>query len=1009
MNSWFGGWSGLGSQVDAGAPPTLTNVAPLGTSLGGLGLGAGSSEPFQVGEIVEYWSASQNNWILAKILAANSSGTYNLDCKPEVPKDKIRRRGADAKAGSSFAGAQHAVGDIVEYQSASQGRWIPAKVLAVNSAGTFDLDCKPQVPPEKVRRPQSGGGAAGSSIPPPAQPSAGGYAPPPRAAAGEQLAAPVQLLRVQRNGSKWRYEVCPEGAEMLERHGSRRIAVASVCGLYRTGKSFLMNILLERTQKGLPPFQVGSTTRACTEGLWLWGNADSEDDQSPLLVFMDCEGFGSTESDRTRDAQLMTLCALMSSVLVLNTKGTLNEGLFNALALVCRFAEHIEERGSETSRPALLWVLRDFMLELRDESGSHISPDEYLEQALHSAPSVGMDRERGQAGREVRQSLLRFFSQRSCATLVQPASDEVQLQRLDRAQYSSLRPEFRAGVEALRGQLTSACRASPKTVGGQPIGCFAFVQMVRQLVDAMNDSKMLNIRGAWEAVQHTACRGLLDELRVSGSQTLRALATGQQILGGAQLPMTDEALRMVLRDRRHSLKAQWDERAVGDEAVRKEYWQELKEALAREEQQVRTQNSRLADQRLMEMLKGWQEWLDDDAGALAAGERLSDELGQLMDRVPAAPLSRGGRQAIEAAARRVAAARTAVAATLEQSSEAQRRAMAWGEQAAQKEGAARSEVESRRAELSEVQERVKRAQHAERDAQNGLSSVRAELHEARVQLQAALKDVEDARLRESELTGQHTSLCEKEVGLRDQLDQVRASVAAAEAERLASERVAKAAADATAAEHQRLTQEVQASRAEAERFADLLASERAVLRSENDRTRNEQAQMVDNARRQLESERTTLKGETEKTRAEHQRMVEEARRQLEQERGRHTEALEAEQQRLLEKERSAGLLEGQVATLSSEASSLRDRIAEMQVTLREAEAKAARQRQEIDRSRADTQKARAEASRTREQASRDSAALKKEHEARMEEVMDRARKKGCFRPSGGKHVKAAGA
>lgn len=335
--------------------------------------------------------------------------------------------------------------------------------------------------------------------------------------------------------------------------------------------------------------------------------------------------------------------------------------------------------------------------------------------------------------------------------------------------------------------------------------------------------------------------------------------------------------------------------------------------------------------------------------------------------------------------------------------------MAWGEQAAQKEGAARSEVECRNSELSEVQERAKRAQHAERDAMNGLSSVRAELHEAGVQLQAALKDVEDARLRESELTGQHTSLTEKEAGLRDQLDQVRARVAAAEAERLASERVAKAAADATAAEHQRLSQEVQAARAEAERFADLLASERAVLRSDNDRTRNEQAQMVDDARRQLESERSTLKGETQKSRAEHQGMVEDARRQLEQERGRHTEALDAEQQRLLDKERSAGLMEGQVATLSSEASSLRDRIAEMQVTLREAEAKAAQQRQEIDRCRVDAQKARAEASRTKQQASHDSAALKKEHAARMEEVADRARPKGCFRPSGGKHAKAAGA
>merc|ERR1719265_1922544 len=95
------------------------------------------------------------------------------------------------------------------------------------------------------------------------------------------LTAPVQLLRVERAGSGWRYEVCPEGARILESQGSRRIAVASICGLYRTGKSYLLNLLLERVQKGLPLFQVGGTTRACTEGLWLWGaETESLDNQS---------------------------------------------------------------------------------------------------------------------------------------------------------------------------------------------------------------------------------------------------------------------------------------------------------------------------------------------------------------------------------------------------------------------------------------------------------------------------------------------------------------------------------------------------------------------------------------------------------------------------------------------------------------------------------------------------------------------------------------------------------
>merc|ERR1719159_699966 len=116
----------------------------------------------------------------------------------------------------------------------------------------------------------------------------------------------------------------------------------------------------------------------------------------------------------------MTLCSLISSVLVLNTKGALSEGVFNALALTCRFAEHIEEKGNEINRPALLWVLRDFMLELTDLDGRAISPDSYLEQALTSTVSSDPDDDRVQGAKEVKDSLMRFFQSRMCSTLVRP-------------------------------------------------------------------------------------------------------------------------------------------------------------------------------------------------------------------------------------------------------------------------------------------------------------------------------------------------------------------------------------------------------------------------------------------------------------------------------------------------------------------------------------------------------------------------------------------------------------
>lgn len=1043
---------------------------PLGTQPGSHShLGSGSfapgarAGPFIAGDMVEYYSTSQGTWIMAKVLLVNPSGTYNLDCKPDVSVDKIRRPAGTGGAGTATAtgtasgsGAKplntgtYAPGEMVEYYSASQGGWIPAKILAANAKGTYNLDCKPDVTTDKIRKlssssaqkigstdnlraassasaPSSGGGGVGSffsGLGDLMGPSTAPRQSQTREAGLQQ--APVQLLRVRKNGHKWHYEVCEEGARVLERHGSRRIAVASVCGLYRTGKSYLLNLLLERVQKGQPLFQVGNTSNACTEGLWLWGSVDSDDDQRPLLAFIDCEGFGSTDGDKQRDAQLLTLCALLSSVLILNTKGVLNESLFNALALTCKFAEHVEERGNEASRPALLWVLRDFMLELRDANGRPTSPDEYLEQALSAAPSVGHDQERGQGAREVRQSLLKFFSHRSCVTLVQPAIEERQLQTLPSVPYTSLRGEFRAGVEALRTQLVTTASSNPKTVSGHPLGCFGFVALLRQLVSSMNEQKALSIKGAWETVQHTACGSLSDELRNSACETLRTLAKGTPLPGGAQLPLTDEALRMVLRHQRHELKSQWEERAVGDEAVRKEYWQELKESLAREEFVVRQQNVRIADQRLVGGLTHWQEWLDDETGTWSSGERISKDLGTLFEQMPAAPLSRTARAAIEAAGRRVAAARSAVTATTEQSAEAQRQAVAFGEKAAQQHGAARNELEANRKELQEHQDSLRVARSNQQATESELDRRNAELQQAKEQLQKLLNDFEDARGREHDHKSKHAYQVEKEAAMKADFERLHQDYAKAQADHLSAQRLKDAASDTWDAERRRMESEIaqlrqgddhvrgqaadkgrleqeldhsrhlqtaEKARLEAEleqlrsvardknkleadlNEAKLQASEKRRLEyelehhknmtSEKDRRTdselgtlrlqagdtsrlqaelaNEQSEkkrlqselefakaQAENYAQQLGQERSTLKGENDRTRTEHMRMVEDTRQKLEDERKLHANMLDEEKNRLLDKERNTGVLEGKVHTLTTEAEMLRAKVAELQ-------------------------------------------------------------------------------
>jgi polynucleotide 5'-kinase involved in rRNA processing len=47
---------------------------------------------------------------------------------------------------------------------------------------------------------------------------------------------------------------------------SMKVSVVSIVGPYRTGKSFLANRILNQS-KG---FAIGSTTQACTKGIWIW-------------------------------------------------------------------------------------------------------------------------------------------------------------------------------------------------------------------------------------------------------------------------------------------------------------------------------------------------------------------------------------------------------------------------------------------------------------------------------------------------------------------------------------------------------------------------------------------------------------------------------------------------------------------------------------------------------------------------------------------------------------------
>jgi hypothetical protein len=262
----------------------------------------------------------------------------------------------------------------------------------------------------------------------------------------------IPFMALEGEGADAKFSLTDEAKEFLMTLDAP-IAIVAIVGRYRTGKSFLVNrMLLDVTGNG---FQVGSTVNSCTKGLWMWNRplkTKTADGGEINLIVVDTEGIGSLDADADHDAKIFALALLLSSYFIYNSVGSIDETALNNLSMVVELTKHIrtrashesdggEETGAEFANffPSFLWVVRDFALMLVDEHGIPFSSKQYLERSL--TPVSGFS-EGVEVKNRIRRMLMAFFPNRDCATLKRPIEDENHLQRIDRAPWDQLRPEF---------------------------------------------------------------------------------------------------------------------------------------------------------------------------------------------------------------------------------------------------------------------------------------------------------------------------------------------------------------------------------------------------------------------------------------------------------------------------------------------------------------------------------------------------------------------------------------
>ena len=126
------------------------------------------------------------------------------------------------------------------------------------------------------------------------------------------------------------------------------LGVIAVAGMYRTGKSYLLNrMLLNLNKKG---FGVGPSINPCTKGLWMWGSpikGTTSDGKPVSVLVVDSEGIGGLDEDNNHDMRIFSLALLLSSFFLYNSVGSIDENALQSLSLVVNITKHIQLKSSQ--------------------------------------------------------------------------------------------------------------------------------------------------------------------------------------------------------------------------------------------------------------------------------------------------------------------------------------------------------------------------------------------------------------------------------------------------------------------------------------------------------------------------------------------------------------------------------------------------------------------------------------------------------------------------------------
>ena len=311
-----------------------------------------------------------------------------------------------------------------------------------------------------------------------------------------KIEGPIHLIEFNRKN----FSLNEKALDIL-RNIKEDLIIVSIVGKARTGKSYLMNLLLNSSRTKYPGngFEISSRLNSCTKGIWLWDTPRQKPNSSAKIIFIDSEGTNSVDlSTKTYDSKIFALIVLISSLFIYNTNGNIDEKSISELALAAHLSNTVAVNTIEDKdliinelAPKFIWVLRDFILDKIDpDTGEEITSNEYLELCLRNKSSNKNSFENNL----IRENIIKYFKERECVTLPRPVDKEEDLHKLNNIPFNELKSNFRDEFLNLKRKIYEDSKI--KKIGNKKINGPVLVELLKSFIKSLNSKIIPNINTA---------------------------------------------------------------------------------------------------------------------------------------------------------------------------------------------------------------------------------------------------------------------------------------------------------------------------------------------------------------------------------------------------------------------------------------------------------------------------------------------------------------------------------